>query len=81
VELTIANQTDEPHPIIITGGSRETRVAAVPPTAAATIQRTFEPGEYEIRAGSEAAVEREIKPAILTVGPERESASGELSLP
>ena len=51
------------------------------PTTTTTFQRTLEPGEYEVAAGSEVAVPKEIKPAKLQVGPERASSSGDVSLP
>lgn len=81
VAITIANQTDDPHTITLDGGSIHAEVGPVAPTDTGTIRRTLEPGEYEVRAGSEAAVPKEIKPATLQIGPERESSSGELELP
>jgi len=81
VVITLANQTDDPHTIQLDGGSVHAEVGPVPPTSTATIRRTLAPGEYEVSAGSEAAVTKEIKPATLRVGPERESASGDLQLP
>jgi hypothetical protein len=80
VELTVANQTDDPHELILSGPV-EARVGPVAPTATGTIRRTLEPGDYEVSAGTEAAVPVEIKPAKLRVGPLRESASGDLQLP
>jgi hypothetical protein len=81
VAITIANQTDDPHTITLRGGSIDTTVGPVAPTDTATIRRTLERGEYEVRAGSEVAVPREIKPATLTVGAERKSGSEDLQLP
>ncbi len=81
VVITIANQTDDPHTITLDGGSVHAEVGPVAPTDTATIQRTLAPGEYEVSAGSEAAVPEEIKPAVLQIGPDRESASGDLELP
>lgn len=81
VAITIANQTDDPHTIQLTGGSIDTTVGPVAPADTATIRRTLERGDYEVRAGSETAVPREIKPATLTVGAERRSGSEDLQLP
>jgi hypothetical protein len=81
VSITIANQTDDPHTLILSGEAVDARVGPVAPTATTTIRRNLEPGTYEVRAGSEAAVTREIRPATLDVGPERETSSGDLSLP
>ncbi|MBA2629541.1 MAG: hypothetical protein H0U84_00770 [Thermoleophilaceae bacterium] len=82
VLITISNQTDDPHTVTLSGGAiKGARVGPVEPANTASIQRTLEPGDYEVSAGGEAAVEREIKPATLAVGAERESSSGDLSLP
>jgi hypothetical protein len=81
VVITIANQTDDPHTIELDGGSVHAEVGPVAPTDTGTIRRTLAPGEYEVSAGSDAAVPEEIKPATLRVGPDRESASGDLELP
>ncbi|MBN1529676.1 MAG: hypothetical protein JW895_11480 [Thermoleophilaceae bacterium] len=81
VAITIANQTDDPHTISLRGGSIDTTVGPVAPTDTATIRRTLERGEYEVSAGGEAAVPREIKPATLEVGAERKSGSTDLQLP
>ena len=51
------------------------------PGGTVTIQKTLEPGSYEVRAGSERAVRREIRPAILEIGAERENSNNELLLP
>jgi hypothetical protein len=81
VVITLANQTDDPHTIALDGGSVHTEVGPVAPTNTTTIRRTLAPGEYEVSAGSEAAVPKEIKPATLRVGPDRDNASGDLELP
>jgi hypothetical protein len=81
VVITIANQTDDPHEIFLRGGSVDASVGPVAPTAAATIRRTLERGDYEVSVGSEAAVPREIKAAKLRVGAPRKSGSGDLELP
>ena len=81
VLITIANQTDDPHTVALDGGSVHAEVGPVAPTDTTTIRRTLEPGEYEVTAGSEAAVPKEIKPATLQVGPARASSSGDLALP
>ena len=81
VVLTLSNQTDGPHELILQGGSVNARIGPVPATAAGTIRRTLAPGDYEVSAGSEEAVPEEIKPAKLTVGPERPSSSTDLQLP
>ena len=81
VTITISNQTKRAHTVVLEGGNVRERVPPINPLDTATIQRTLEPGEYTVKAGSARAVEREITPATLTIGPERKSASDELLLP
>ena len=81
VLITLANQTDDPHTIALDGGTVHAEVGPVAPTNTTTIRRTLAPGDYEVSAGSEAAVPKQIKPATIRVGPERNSASGDLELP
>lgn len=84
IELTISNQTDDSHTVTLEsadGGTIREQVGPVNPLDTATIQRTLQPGEYTVRAGSEAAVDREIDAATLTIGEQRPSASDELLLP
>jgi hypothetical protein len=79
--LTISNQTDDAHTVTLEGESVEERVGPIQPQDTATIQKTLEPGRYQVRAGSEQAVKREIPPASLTVGAERPSSSNKVLLP
>jgi hypothetical protein len=79
--ITVSNQTDARHSVTLEGEAVKERVGPVPPLGTATILRTVEPGSYEVTAGSERAVRREIRPAKLEVGRERRSSSGELLLP
>ena len=53
----------------------------VGPGDTATIQKTLEPGSYEVKAGSEKAVHKEIRPAVLEIGKERQNSNNELLLP
>jgi hypothetical protein len=81
VTITISNQTDGPKSITLQGGGTTETVGPVGPLDTAEITRTLEPGDYEVRAGSERAVRREIAPAKLAIGRERQSSSGDLLLP
>ena len=81
VALQISNQTEAPRTIMLVGDEVAERVGPVQPGDVATIQKTLAEGTYEVRAGSERAVEREIPAATLEVGPERESSSDDLLLP
>jgi hypothetical protein len=81
VSITISNQTGRDTTITLEGTETRTRVGPVAPLDTATIQRTLEPGLYEVRAGSKVALRQEIRPAQLEIGRERPSSSGDLLLP
>jgi hypothetical protein len=81
VTITVSNQTDDPHTVVLTGERTKDEVGPINPLDTGTIQKTLEPGTYEVRAGSEKAVAREIKPAELDIGKERKSSSDEVGLP
>jgi hypothetical protein len=81
VEITISNQTDSIRSITLEGESIVEREGPVAPGATATIQKTLAPGSYEVKAGSRRAVRREIRPAILRIGKERENSNNDLLLP
>jgi hypothetical protein len=81
VEITISNQTDSARTVTLEGESIIERHGEVEPGATATIQKTLEPGSYEVKAGSVKAVPREIRPAVLEIGKRRENSNNELLLP
>jgi hypothetical protein len=81
VEITISNQTDSIRSITLEGESIVEREGPVAPGGTATIQKTLAPGNYEVKAGSRKAVRREIRPAILRIGKERENSNNDLLLP
>ena len=81
IVITISNQTDEPHTLTLEGERIEETVGPVQPQDTASIQATLQQGTYEVRAGSPRAVARQIPPAELTIGPNRDSSSDELLLP
>ena len=79
--ITISNQTDDPHTVILEGEQVREQTAEIAPLDTATIQKTLKRGSYEVRAGSEEAQSREIEPAILEIGEDRKSSNDELLLP
>lgn len=79
--ILISNQTDAEHTVTLEGGSIQERVGPVGPDDTVEIKRTLAPGSYEVRAGSARAVRREIQPATLDIGEERENSNSELLLP
>jgi hypothetical protein len=80
-EITLSNQTDDPHTITLEGESIVERAGPVAPGDTATLQKTLTPGSYEVKAGSRKAVRREIRPAILRIGKERRNSNNDLLLP
>jgi predicted component of type VI protein secretion system len=81
VQITISNQTDSERTITLEGESITEQQGPVQPGDTATIQKTLEPGSYEVRAGSEKAVRKEIQPAVLEIGKRRRNSNNELLLP
>jgi hypothetical protein len=79
--ITISNQTDMSHTLTLEGGSIVEEVGPVAPLDTATIQKTLDPGSYEVRAGTARAVPRPIAPAVLDIGAERRNSNSELLLP
>ena len=79
--ITISNQSEDPHVVILEGERVREQTQEVAPLDTTTIQKTLEPGTYEVRAGSEEAQSREIEPAILEIGKDRKSSNDELLLP
>ena len=80
-EITISNQTAQPHTVTLEGESVRQRAGTVQPRDTLTIRRTLEPGSYEVRAGSEEAQRKEIEPATLDIGADREDSNSDLMLP
>ena len=81
VEITISNQTDASHSITLEGDSVVEREGPVAPGDTATIQKTLQPGSYEVKAGTSKAVVKEIRPAVLRIGKERQNSNNDLLLP
>ena len=84
--ITISNQTKESHTVTleseaVRGQPVRERTSPINPLDTATIQKTVSQGRYEVRAGSEVAVPKEIAPAQLRIGPPRKSSSDRLLLP
>lgn len=81
--ITFSNQTDRAHTITVEGEDVIERTAPIQPADTATIQKTLQPGTYEVRAGSSRAVdiEDQIRPATLTIGPQRADSNNDLLLP
>ena len=81
VTITVSNQTQRSHTIILEGESIRETIGPVNPLDTGRIQQTLKQGSYEIRAGSSQATPKEIRPARLEIGPPRKSSSGDVLLP
>jgi ribosomal 50S subunit-recycling heat shock protein len=79
--ITISNQTGQRHTVKIEGGSTTQPAQPVDAGDTLTIKRTLDPGTYQVRAGSEEAVRKEIEPATLNIGAERSDSNSDLMLP
>jgi hypothetical protein len=75
------NEARAPIREALEGESMVERQGPIGPGDTATIQKTLEPGDYEVKAGSARAVTKEIKPATLRIGKERANSNNELLLP
>lgn len=83
IQITFSNQTDRAHTITIEGEDVIERTSPIQPQDTATIKKTLRPGSYEVRAGSSRAVdiEDQIRPATLTIGPQRADSNNDVLLP
>jgi hypothetical protein len=81
VTITVSNQTQRSHTIILEGDSTRETIGPVNPLDTGRIQQTLAQGTYEVRAGTSAATPKEIRPAKLVIGPPRQSSSGDVQLP
>lgn len=79
--ITISNQTKEPHTVTLKGGEVNEMIPEIKPGGTGSIQKTLEPGSYEVKAGSSRAVAQAIPPGELTVGEARKSSNDDLLLP
>ena len=86
--LLISNQTEESHTVTLAGKDLrgnpiEARTPPINPLDTAQIQQSLPPGTYEVKAGSEKAVDpsQMIAAAKLTIGRNRQTSSDDLLLP
>ena len=82
VQIVVANETNQSHTLTLDGDSiAPVRVGPVNPQDTATIQQTLKPGQYTVKAGSVEAVTKEIAPAHLVIGRQRQSSNDQVGLP
>jgi len=76
VNVTVSNQTGEPTRLTLEGPETAT-TNEIPPGGTGTVKANLPEGEYEALAGAEF----DIKPAQLTVGPDRPTSQNDLLQP
>jgi hypothetical protein len=81
VVLTISNQSEQSHTVTLEGERTTQRVGPINPFDTGKIQETLAPGTYTVKAGSDEAALRPIRPATLTIGRKRKSSSDTVLLP
>ncbi len=64
IVLIVSNQTEESHTVTLEGPSGTETVGPINPLDTGRIQHDLAQGAYEVKAGSDKAVEREIDPAV-----------------
>src|SRR4051794_24975545 len=79
--IIVSNQTQNAHTLTLDGGETKDTVGPINPLDTAKIQQTLKEGSYQLRAGSARAVAKEVKPAKLSVGPQRRDSSNQVLLP
>jgi hypothetical protein len=79
VTFAISNQSDDPVSLTLVGPAPEANQASteIPPAGVDEFKADMVEGDYEVNGGERSGA----KPAQISVGPERESSSGELLLP
>ena len=81
VIVIVSNQAHAAHTITLQGNGIKDQVGPINPLDTAKLQQSLRPGQYQVTAGSSQAVAREVKPAQVTVGPQRQSSSNTVLLP
>ena len=81
VRLIISNQTQDAHTITLDGGNTTDTVGPINPLDTATLQQTLVQGSYKVKAVSSKAVQKEVKPGKLEVGPPLKNSSSQVLLP
>jgi hypothetical protein len=81
VVITVSNQSGQARTLTIEGNGTQDSVGPIESLDTGKLQKTLKPGRYTVKAGSEAATKKLIRPAVLVIGKERPSASDKVLLP
>jgi hypothetical protein len=81
VTIKVSNQSGATRTVVLDGNGIQESVGPIDDLSVGTLQKTLKPGRYTVKAGSEAATAKVLRPAILVIGKERQSASDKVLLP
>ena len=81
ISITISNQTDMAHTVMLVGSTVEEKVGPINPQDTATIQKTVTQGRYELRANPDGPGAGRISPGELRVGRARNPSNDRILLP
>jgi len=81
VVITVSNQSGRARTLILEGNGIQESVGPINPLATGKLQKTLTKGRYTVKAGSEAATRKLIRPAVLVIGKQRASGSDKVLLP
>lgn len=80
--IEVSNQTQATHTLELHGAHiQPVRSHSIGPTDTGQIQVTLSPGVYTVKAGSTAAVRRQLRPARLVIGKPRPDSNDQVGLP
>lgn len=79
VNFTVSNQSEDPVRLTLVGPAPEANKESgeIPPNSVGNLKAAVVEGDYEVNGGERS----DARPALITVGPERESSKGDLLLP
>ena len=81
ISITISNQTDLAHTVMLVGATVEEKVGPINPQDTATIQKTVTRGRYELRANPDEPGAGRISPGDLRIGRARKPSNDRIMLP
>jgi hypothetical protein len=82
VVIIVSNQTQASHTLTLDGRNiGAVSTAPISPSDTGRIQRTLDPGTYTVKAGSQQAVTKPIRPARVVIGKPRPDSNDQVGLP
>ena len=81
-KIQVSNQTRSTHTLELDGNNiQPVQSGTIAPADTGSIQITLKPGVYTVKAGSSAAVKRELPAARLVIGKARQDSNDQVGLP